>query len=154
MAEITLSAAREYLQANIVNGVTCPCCGQQAKVYRRRITKTSARTLITLWAQFGSDYGHIPSLVATHFPDKAHQGGYHTIPQYWGLIEAQPSDLHDGKRDGYWRVTDVGERFLRGEIGIPMYALTYNGETVGFDGQEQHIYDCLGAVFDLDEVCG
>ncbi len=46
--ERSLADAIDYVLANRYEGVTCPCCTQSAKVYRRRINAPVAAWLIAL----------------------------------------------------------------------------------------------------------
>jgi hypothetical protein len=142
-----LDTVREFVLANRREGVTCPGCGQHAKMYRRKITAAAVRTLAKMYATHGQEFLHLPSLrgVAENGEAKL---------RYWGLVEDMNAVRDDGGHAGYWRVTDQGVRFLRGEITVPKYALVYNGELVELDATDGHVtaQQCLGHKFNLAEL--
>lgn len=140
MTEISLAAAMEYVQANAREGVTCPCCGQMAKIYARRIHRTPARTLAQMYALAGTDR-------AVHVASEISPGTEVEKLRYWGLVEPQGPD-----RDGYWRVTEVGERFLSGQLVLPMYALVYDSRFLGLEGDPVVFADCVGEPFDFQAL--
>jgi hypothetical protein len=45
----TLEEAKTALQAGLRKGVICACCGQFAKIYKRKLNSSMARTLITFY---------------------------------------------------------------------------------------------------------
>lgn len=53
--------------------------------------------------------------------------------RYFDLVEQVSAD--DGRRKaGYWRITEHGRRFIRGEDRSPLWVWTYRGEKVRYDG--------------------
>lgn len=47
---------------------------------------------------------------------------------YWDLI------VQHGMKRGWWKVTILGEEFLRGDARVEKYAHVYNGETYRYSG--------------------
>jgi hypothetical protein len=145
-AHTTLLMAKEWLLTNVSEGAKCPCCGQNAKVYRRKLHATIAKALIQLHHAGGSeDYQHTPSL----------PGDTHEISQasWWGLIEEENYSVRpDGGRAGFWKLTEEGNRFVLGVGAIPEYAFVYNGNVVELQGLGVTIHDCLGTKFDYLEL--
>lgn len=145
---VLLSQARAWLQRVTADGTghECPTCDQFVKVYRRSIHGTSARVLIDLFRQCGRGFGFLPDVSQTRGRDE-------TKMQFWGLIEeATEVTRPDGGRAGYWRVTELGEAFVRGETRVPKYALIYNNRLVRHEGDPVTIRDCLGTKFNYDEL--
>lgn len=148
----TLGATRDWLRAHADHGTTCPCCTQFTKVYRRKMTSVSARTMITMYALYGHDWANVPALMRDRLPDIAHQGGYATLGQHWGLIEESPDERADGGRAGWWRLTDRGMWFVTERLMVPKYARLFDARCLGYAGDPVSIGDVLGDGFDLDDL--
>ena len=127
------------------NGVTCPCCTQLAKVYRRTITRDMAEDLIAL-SKLPAGYHHY----------KEFKNGSADLAKlaYWELIEAQPRDTSDNRKrsSGFWKITDKGIDFVLGIITVPMYARIYDARLLNFVGDQIGIKECLRAEFDFGEL--
>ena len=141
----TLAEAREWLRDHREEGASCPCCGQLAKVYYRKLNARMARALITMWKERGTDWCHVPTVVGD-------RGGDATKLVYWGLIEETTEKREDGGRAGWWRVTADGERFVKGQLMVPGYARVYNKRCLGVTGELVGIQDALGSKFNYDEL--
>ena len=144
---MTLGEARAMLRELVDEGHDCPCCGQLAKVYERKINSTMARALITLYTHGGADgFRHCPSL----------PGDTHEISQFawWGLVTDKDARREDGGRAGYWRLTDKGTAFVTGALAVPKVARVYDHRCLGLAGPEVAITDCLGDRFDYRELMG
>lgn len=145
-----LVRARELLRELAEQeGVTCPCCGQLAKVYPRQIHSTMARELIRLWRAAGTgSWFHLPSLLG-------HNGGDVTKCRYWGLLEEERDVRRDdGGRAGFWQITEAGEAYVHGRLAVPKYAHVYDGVFQRYDGPLQTIRQALGNRFDYQELMG
>lgn len=148
----TLEDARMRLHANLGTGMTCPCCGQFAKRYRRKLNSGQIVSLISIYkrglrSQF--DWVHIPDVYASL---RSREEGKIA---YWGLLEEATEKRDDGGRAGYWRVTPKGEDFLIRGLRVPKYVYVYNAECLGFDASEMvSARDCLEENFNLDELMG
>jgi hypothetical protein len=145
----TLVAAKDWLRDHLDDGARCPCCGQFAKIYRRRVHATMARELIAIWREAGCDWVHLPTLLKT---TGAH-GGDTIKVKYWNLIEPDNETREDGStRTGWWRLTDSGRAFVLGEKSIPKYVMIYNEQSYGFSEDMVTIRDALGAKFDYQAL--
>lgn len=144
----SLGEAKDWLRGRIDNGERCPCCTQFAKVYKRSIHATMARGLIAMYQAHGQNWHHLLRVGANKGGDEAKLG-------YWGLIEQELERAADGNPHGtgYWRVTDLGVRFLRDEVELPKYARVYDGRLLGLvDEPKVSIKDCLGTKFNYAEL--
>jgi len=102
----------------------------------------------------GYEYVDLPPIL-DRMKGTPHQGGYGTIAHHWGLIEQMPGEREDGsKRVGWWRLTDRGRAFVRGEITVPKKALIYNNKLFGFEGRQITISDALREPFDYRRLMG
>lgn len=148
MEPITLDETRHYLRENRDEGVDCPACTQFVKVYRRKVSGATARTLIAMHLHGGDPHGwiNLTELLHRYQADEAKA-------RYWGLIEQQVGERGDGSpRTGWWRLTDAGELFVLGHTVIQKYALIFNGNCLGFDGPNVHITDTLGTRFNYADL--
>jgi hypothetical protein len=72
------------------------------------------------------------------------------------LIEPQPDVVRaDGStRTGWWRLTALGRRFLRGEVTVTKRVKLYGAKFYGFvDGDPQiGITDIMGDSFNYDKL--
>ena len=95
-----------------------------------------------------------PRLLKEQLPGIAHQGGYATLGQHWELISESPEEREDGGRVGWWRLTRLGERFVRQDYTIRKYARIYDGRCLGLSGELVSITDSLGSRFNYNELMG
>jgi hypothetical protein len=150
--EMPLGEARDVLRGLADEGHDCPVCKQLVKVYRRKLTKVAARAVVALYADHGLDFAHLPTVAQRRLPEVAHQGGYLVLAAHWSLISEERHLRPDTGRAGYWRVTALGEQWLRGEVTVPKYARLYDGRCLGLDGDLVAASEVLGERFDFAEL--
>ena len=146
----TLEQAKTHVNQGLSDGVVCPCCGQLAKLYRRKIYAAPARALISLYHKniVSPDYYHITAL------DVDLGGSDFSKLKYWGLIEKAPNDDPEKHSSGLWMITPKGEGYVRDHISVPKYCYVFNNEAFGFSEEKQGIRDALGEKFDYNELMG
>lgn len=150
--EMSLQEAKDWLRVRVDDGAKCPCCTQFAKLYRRKINSTMARALILIYRNGGgSRFVHIPSLRAVLAP---HHSNEEPKLRYWDLLEEEQTVRPDGGRAGWWRVTDLGARWVLGAATVPKYARIYDGRCLRVEGDQVTIRDALGDRFDYRELMG
>lgn len=149
-SDTTLSEAKNILRNNWEKGISCPCCGQFVKQYRRKLNAGMAYTLIKASKLTGDLEGwvHVNQMRAT-------TNDYPYL-RYWGLLEEKTknSEVTDKKNSGYWRVTLKGRLFINGDITVDSHIKIYNSQFYGFDGEQVTIKNCLGNKFDHKELMG
>lgn len=146
----TLGEAKQWLRAHIEEGAPCPCCTQFAKVYRRRIHGSQARVLISLYREYGALYGYLPDIrLAIGI-----QANDEPMLRHWDLIVEEPSERSDGGRAGWWRLTELGLAWVKGEASVPKFAVMYDNRRLRLDGPPTTIRDALGTKFNLAELMG
>lgn len=155
LTSTTLLEAQAYLmsKARGKDGSTCPCCRQKVKVYDREINALMARVLIILYRHAEKDTESLH--VSSYLDDLSRQlgtvirGGDWLRLRYWDLIETDGT-----KRAGFWKITSKGQSFVKLDLKIPKYVLTYNDKFLGYvpGSSEVTVVECLGQEFNYDEL--
>lgn len=146
-----LLQARAWLRSQLKVGAKCPCCGQMAKVYRRKLNSGMARSLVEMYraappsSAGGTAFIHLPTTIGARSREEGKL-------RYWGLVEEQVTSRPDGGRAGWWRVTAKGELFIQGRLQVKRYALVYDGKCLGLDGDPIGIREALGDGFNYAEL--
>lgn len=139
----SLEDARATLRADLDDGTDCPCCGQYARRYRRRLNSGMARLLIDLyhWRHVADGWRHVRDF-ETISREVSKLG-------WWELVEeAEKGDGDlDGRTSGRWRITPRGERFALLEDTLPETAVVYNADLSHFEGACISIVGALGSRF-------
>lgn len=151
----SLSKTRQYIREHAPEGVTCPACRQNAKVYRRSIRTgwTYALAIIgTAPMAIMDDHGFIHATKHINAVGKGTDAasgvaiaGDWQLMRHWRLIEP-------GEGRGMWRTTDMGMDFLSKKLSVPAACLLYNNKLVGFDPKLIRVDEADGAEFDLDAI--
>lgn len=130
---LTLGEAKAWLRQRVREGAHCPCCGQFAKVYKRKLTATQVRTLAEVGRrQAQREAVGVPAWI--HLPDIPQRSRDFATVAYFRLAEEERVRRPDGGRSGWWKVTPLGYEFLEGVATVPRYAKVYNGGCIGFEG--------------------
>ena len=152
----TLEEAQEYVKTGAFTapGVYCPCCGQKAKVYSRKLNSTIAHGLIHIDRYFKqnpkAEWVHMLDLFTRLRICKTNEGA---LLAHWGLIEDQEGTKEDGNPHvGLWRITELGKKFVAGKILMPEKVILFDGRVLGFTEKKVHIIDCLKKKFNYDEL--
>lgn len=164
MSEKTLLEARkETMEAAVLGkGTKCPCCDRFVKVYKRKFNSAMGRALILLYRAHNApkagpqDWIHFPSLLVNKGAQRSDEGKL----ALWGLVEKLAGTREDGsKRNGFYRITDLGRKFARSEVDLPSHAfLYYDGHVLGFSDGDKYpkemvrIGDVLGKSFNYREM--
>ena len=148
--EKTLDDARDEWQITIAGkGGHCPCCGKWGKVYRHGISESNARALLWMASQpqgwLDMSRGAPRWIIQTY--------SFATL-QWWRLIEQFPRDEDNGdtKHVGFWRVTELGYEFAKGNLQVPKYVYLYNDTLMDMSNETIFIKDTIGKKFNYDEL--
>ena len=145
-SQATIAQAKAWLRTRLKDGTQCPVCTQRVQVYRRKVTSSMASALIYMYRTQGLEWFHLPTIRNWPNRDEATMA-------YWGLIEEEGSKREDGGRAGYWRVTELGEAFVKHGMTIPKYAHVFDGRVVAMPTNEQvSIKDALGTKFNYADL--
>lgn len=150
----------EYQQPSRDSHAKCLGCGRPMVIRKRPITHSAAVTLIFLYRhakQFGErKFQYLEQFMKLSWP--GHQRGDETKMYHWGLLEPRTTgDAGNRAWDGYWRITELGMKFVEG-MELPRYIFLYNRTLFGFsDGKEYKlemgtISDALATPFRLESL--
>ncbi len=155
----TLAEAKQYVHDNMREGVECPCCGQMARIYKRRFSSIMARSLIAFYRHSRENTGHFHALdvLLARMPSVHGSGDYAKLA-HWGLIEPQGERRQDGApKNGYFCLTEKGARFVTGQIRIPAHVYLFNDKRLDIVEEPEETTDiraALGKDFDFSELMG
>lgn len=152
-----LEAAKLWVQQNLRDGVTCPCCKQYCRMYRRKLNSTMALALILIYQFFKKNphagWLHVAAFLVKVKRDSSIAGGDVVKLRYWGLIERAPGERDDGSdRVGRYRITEVGKQFVEGKIAVPRYVYLYNQLLLRLSEEMTTIREALSDRFKYDEL--
>lgn len=98
----------------------CECCGRTLKVYKFKLG-SYVRTLIWIYTQ-RAHRDHWLHISKCPVPEMWNGGGDYGKLEWWELLENKPNKDDPSKRSsGLWRLTDLGERFVRCEVKVPSH---------------------------------
>jgi len=140
-----VSEARKDLLNQLDVGVECPCCGQFAKEYKRKLNSAMALYLIRLY-KLTEGYHHISEI------DGANRGGDFAKMKYYGFIEEEINEDTSKRTSGVWKITPEGRAFALNESTVTSHFRVYNGELLGFTGEQINIIEALGQHFNYEEL--
>ena len=155
-----IEVTRERLREKLDDGTTCPCCGQYAKRYKRKLNSSMAAALCWMWSTAQKTSRNHPTKVWIDVPAQAPswvlKAREYPKLAWWGLIEEKPKEEHHkGRTSGSWRVTQLGADFARSCVSVPRYAFVYNGTVEDFTTAAPiYIRGALGNRFDYAELMG
>lgn len=118
----SLADARRAVMAQLEEGSTCPCCGQDARAYKRPLYFRMAGWLLWLvaaheatgeWVSVQDAPDRLRALVAGGDPAKL---------AHFGLIEP----MQHGRPWRWWRPTEAGKQFARGLLRVPSHVWLFN----------------------------
>ena len=151
-------ALKAWLASHSDEGAECPACGQMVKHYRRPLTVGMAYTLVLLERHVPNEWVHVLDFMQglnlkTKVGTALGSGDYAKL-RYWGLLEDYKSVRDDGSnRNGWWRITEDGKRFVRGELKVASHAVVFNDTLIALDSSKTvGIRDALGKRFNCDEL--
>ncbi len=152
-----LDGAKAFVQTNLRDGVTCPCCGQLCKIYKRKINSTMELALVLIYQFFKThpraDWLHVAAFLVKVKHDSSIAGGDVVKLRYWGLLERAAGDRPDGSdRIGRYKITDLGKQFVEGKVAVPQYVYLYNQLLLRLSEEMTTIKDALGQRFQYDEL--
>lgn len=147
----SLRSARQRVQHHLPEGITCPCCGQLCKLYRRSLNSGMTRSLIWLvryqeWS--GEEWIDVPKHAPRYVLASREMGKL----VHWGLAEDKPNDDDRQRTSGMWRPTKKGIAWVYMEVTVPSHVLLYNNQLYGFSGQPVNVQEALGQRFDYETL--
>jgi hypothetical protein len=148
-----LDDARNWLQERLTEGVTCPCCGQHAQAYKRKLNAPMVAWLIWLVGEYirTQDWCHV-----NDGPVLQHRkgGGDFAKLAHWGMIIGKPNDDPSKRTSGFWAPTQYGVDFVYGSASAWKYLWIYDNRVVGHEPDVLLVKDALEEQFDYAELMG
>lgn len=124
----TLAQVKEYARALAEKGVQCPCCKQRIKIYTRKLNATMAHVAILIWKRQGrgEKFFHLPTFIRDSGLQPTVYGDT-TKLVHWQVLEARRGkSTGGGPHGGWYRLTELGARFVRNEVALPRTIRIYN----------------------------
>ncbi len=150
----TVREVKDHFNDTWRNGTMCPCCQQRVKLYKRNMNAAKACAIIYIYKIY-NELGREWIKVADEFIARKLNPANLEYAKlaYWGLIEAKPNTDDPTKKDsGYWKITELGVRFVKGEVVVHEYTLVYNGEVRKMSDTKLDIRKALGKKFNYTEL--
>ena len=159
----TLEQAQDWLRKRLDEGAQCPCCKQHAKIYRRRLNSGMAASLIAFakvtlqmnpkdgWLKVPDDFVNTSTVL------KVLKNREYNKLRYWGLLEAHATDQSleaDTPYTGMWRITELGLKFVRGEVEVAESVFVYDNRKMRASKALTTIQGALGTKFNYAELMG
>tara|TARA_R110000803_G_scaffold70704_3_gene133686 strand:+ start:4699 stop:5217 length:519 start_codon:yes stop_codon:yes gene_type:complete len=154
-----LREVKSYLKENYnqTKGCKCPACGQNVKLYKRKLNSSMAYAVIIMYrlqknSSIPNQYFKMNEEIAKlKIPSSNIE--YPKL-YYWGLVEEKPKDTANTKikTSGYWRLTPLGVKFALNEITVPKYVFVYNNHKEGVSDEWTTINKSLGDKFNYFEL--
>jgi hypothetical protein len=135
------------LMNGLDNGTSCPCCGQFAKVYKRKMRSDMAHWLIWLVLKCrDSEDGWADVRQATV------RNGDYAKTAHWGLAVQKMNQDTSKKNSGLWRPTDLGVQFVECRLKVPSHVHLYDNSVVGWSDKMVTVVEALGEHFNYQEL--
>jgi hypothetical protein len=130
--------------------VTCPCCGRDGMVYWRKLNYGMCRVMIDmarLCRRLGRPDGawvHVDEL----FGRGVQKHRDWVMTRHWGLTQPMDKRTAEENAQGFWRLTQNGYRFLRGQIRVPKHGAFYQNAPIRWDTVGVYIEQAVDEKFD------
>lgn len=150
---MSVAGARDYISANLDEGVRCPCCDRWIKRYKRRLNSNMAMFLIDLVKVARSKKQEWTSYREVKF-----RGRDYPYLIHWNLMETlrQPGSISlgepDTKNSGIYKPTELGLAFVHRLVKVPSHIYLVCNEVEGFSDAQVDIVQALGRRFDYAEL--
>ena len=142
----TIEEAKKFLNDNFEEGTNCPCCHQNVKLYKVKLTGGMASVLIKFYKARKRDWVHpIKEL-------KTVNGDYAKLRHWWLLEKNQIHNYPSLKDSGLCRITTYGISVIVGDCLFPEKIKLYNNKFYGYSGEQITIRQALGNKFDYEEL--
>ena len=143
---MTLDEAKEELQSRLDKGATCPCCGQFAKIYNRKLNSAMAYSLILVAKYFGANPWEEWLHVERYLSRKTRATDFYKL-KFWNLIEEGPKSSH-------WKILPLGYSFVNNQVLVPKKVSIYNNVLIEPSTSTTTIVEALGNHFNYFELMG
>lgn len=148
--ETILLEAKSWLERHKQKGAVCPCCGQYAKVYPRKLHSEMAAFLCRLVRAYQQEprWYHIREIRPSKVAKASTDGAY---LKHWGLLESRDAKP-DGTKGGSYKPTELGVKFALGRARVRSHVYLYDNEVCGWSDETVDIDDALASKFSRAEL--
>lgn len=137
-------------ELNKDKGFVCPHCGSFCKRYYRKMNANMCVVMIALFRKKKFGFVKIEEFMRVNGFQRSGDFPYLV---HWELLEKMQGERPDGSsRNGFYKLTEKGRKFVLCEIMVPQTVIMYNGKCEGFEGASITIKDALGKRFDYAEL--
>jgi len=148
----SLAEARRILELRLDKGSYCPCCGQYARRYKRKLYSSQARQLLRLYLLsrkhgFDLERFYHRSVIAPY----ANNNDL-ALLRHWGLLALRRNEDVNKRASGDCRLTNHGREFVEGTVCVPAACYLYNDLVQKFTEKLVSIYDALGTRFSYEDL--
>jgi predicted transcriptional regulator len=149
----TLMQVKEFLRKNYSKGCKCPACGQNVKLYKRKLNSGMALFLIGLYrlSEKTNKETHKNQDVMKEMNLNTTSLDY-SVLKHFKLIKEDVSEETEKKNSGYWKLTKQGVDFVLNNIQVPQKVHLYNNKVVGYSKEQTKIGQALGSKFNYREL--
>lgn len=149
MNPTTIEEGKQLLRDNWEQGLKCPCCKQNVKLYKLSMRANIAMVLIDIYKIMQTD-----NKTWVHVIDEAKpvNGDYAKL-RFWGLLAPRgDTPDKDTKASGYWSVTPLGREFLQGRVSVSSKVFIFDNRKYGSSDETVTINQALGKKFSWSEL--
>jgi hypothetical protein len=146
-----LRDVKQYLQSRLPVGASCPCCGQFAKIYRRKFNSAMATTIRECAENFAMNPipFHAPTVLKLRGKGRDRDMAF---LEDWGLVRAVEGKGIGGRTAGMYEVTQDGISFVANQKEVPRYLFFYNAGVIGKSKETIRFQDAKIDRFNVAEV--
>jgi len=146
----TIEEVRRVMQDKLFKGTNCPCCGQHAKIYKRRLNSGMVASLIWLVLKYEETGDWVePQKTAPRYVLANREMGKLL---HWSLVDIKENDDTSRRTSGLWMPTPLGVDFAKNNVFISTYVYLYTNDVVGFSQITTNAREALGKKFNYDEL--
>lgn len=150
---MTIEQAKQFLRENMTNGTICPCCNNYVKMYKRKLTSTMVFCLIQFKKHVdrnGNDFQKYITILDRLKLTPTQRADWQKLV-YFKLIEPETNE-RGHVRSGYYRMTEIGMKFVNHKITIPEYVNVYNSKVFGYSETQINISQAIKNKFNYLEL--
>lgn len=139
---------------DVLKGERCPRCNQWAQKYHRNINDAMVLGLLACVTIFkkSNDWVHYNDIDKIVFDRHGKKPAEFSKLRFWGFIIKCPNDNPRKKSSGYWKPTETGIAFLRGETKAMKRAWLYDNKLVDWEGPQITVMEALSKKFDYQKL--
>lgn len=155
----TLNEARGFVQEHRKKGITCPCCDQYVKIYKRKLNSEMALFLIGLYRL--TKLSELTETGITYFKHtrvfeemkiKNSNRNYSLMKHFGLIVEMEPNKNPKVRTSGFWKITQKGKYLVEGHITVEDSVTLLNNINLGYSQERIDIKRMLGTHFNYEEL--